>query len=215
MRLVSVNVGQPRLVEWKGEAVQTGIFKAPVAGPVAVARTNLEGDRQADLAVHGGIDKAVYAYASEHYPSWSGELGRLDLSWGMFGENLTTEGLDEATVRVGDRFAIGTAEFEVSQPRLPCHKLGIKFSRADMVKRFLRSRRLGFYLRVRHEGVIRAGDEIRRAGSDPTAPTIADLALLETTKRHDVALLQRAVVATALTEGWRTKYQERLDRLRA
>lgn len=214
MRLISVNVGQPRLVEWKGDAVETSIFKEPVAGPVTVGRTNLDGDRQADLAVHGGVDKAVYVYPGEHYPFWRAALRRSDLSWGMFGENLTTEGLDETTVRVGDRITIGTAEFEVSQPRLPCHKLGIRFGRADMVRRFLRSRRLGFYLRVRHAGVIRAGDMVRRAGSDPSAPTIAELAILETTKRPDVAVLERATRTPALTEGWRKKYEERLKQLR-
>jgi MOSC domain-containing protein YiiM len=212
VRLVSVNVGHPRPVERNGKTIETGIFKEPVAGPVQVARTNLAGDRQADLAVHGGVDKAVYAYPSEHYPFWSRELDRPDLPWGMFGENLTTEGLDEATVRIGDRFAIGSAELEVSQPRLPCFKLGIKFDRADMVKRFLRSGRLGFYLRVRREGVLEAGDAIRGLGGDPEAPTIAELALLETTHRGDVALLERAARAPALTASWRDRYAEQLAR---
>jgi MOSC domain-containing protein YiiM len=213
MRLVSINVGQPRLVEWNGKTIETGIFKDPVMGPVRVARTNLAGDRQADLTVHGGADKAVYAYPSEHYPFWSRELDRPDLPWGMFGENLTTEGLDESTVRVGDRFAIGTAELEVSQPRLPCVKLGLKFERADMVKRFLRSGRLGFYVRVRREGVIEAGEPIRRLGADPDAPTIADLALLEASGRDDVALLERAVRTPAMTESWRQRYRDQLERL--
>jgi MOSC domain-containing protein YiiM len=213
MRLVSINVGQPRLVEWNGKTIETGIFKDPVTGPVRVARTTLVGDRQADLTVHGGADKAVYAYPSEHYPFWSRELHRPDLPWGMFGENLTTEGLDETTVRIGDRFAIGTAEFEVSQPRLPCFKLGIKFERADMVKRFLRSGRLGFYVRVRREGVIEAGEPIHRVSSDAEAPTIADLALLEASRRDDVVLLRRAVRTSALTESWRQRYREQLERL--
>lgn len=213
MRLVSINLGQPRPVEWNEKTVETGIFKEPVTGPVRVARTNLAGDRQADLTVHGGLDKAVYTYPSEHYPFWSRELERPDLPWGMFGENLTTEGLDETTVRIGDRFAIGTAEFEVSQPRLPCFKLGIKFGRADMVKRFLRSARLGFYLRVRREGVIEAGEPIRHVGGDPEAPTIADLALLEASRRDDVVLLERAARTPALTESWRQRYREQLGRL--
>jgi len=213
MRLVSINIGQPRLVEWNGKTIETGIFKDPVMGPVRVARTNLAGDRQADLTVHGGEDKAVYAYPSEHYPFWSRELDRPDLPWGMFGENLTTEGLAEATVRLGDRFAIGTAEFEVSQPRLPCFKLGLKFERADMVKRFLRSGRLGFYVRVRREGVIEAGEPIRHVGRDPEAPTIADLALLETTRRGDRELVERAARTPALTESWRQRYREQLERL--
>lgn len=213
LRVISVNVGRPRVVEWQGDAVETGIFKEPVTGPVAVTRTNLAADGQADLTVHGGVDKAVYAYPAEHYPFWSRELEQLDLPWGMFGENLTTEGLEESTVRIGDRFAIGTAELEVSQPRLPCFKLGIKFGRADMVKRFLRSGRLGFYLRVRHEGVIAAGDLIRPLSGDPEAPTIADLALLETTQRDSIALLERAARAPALTGSWRQRYRGHLARL--
>ena len=210
MRLLSVNVGRPRVVEWKGKAVETGIFKEAVAGPVTVARTNLDRDRQADLGVHGGVDKAVYAYPSEHYPYWSRELDRPELPWGMFGENLTTQGLDESTVRIGDRLAIGTAEFEVSQPRLPCFKLGIKFERADMVKRFLRSGRLGFYLRVLREGVIEAGEPIQLLSSEPEAVTIADLALLETTQRENVALLHRAARTPALTASWRERYERLL-----
>jgi MOSC domain-containing protein YiiM len=213
MRLLSVNVGRPRPVEWRGEVVPTGIFKQAVAGPCAVARTNLAGDGQADLEVHGGVDKAVYAYPSEHYPFWSAELDRPALPWGVFGENLTTEGLDEATVCVGDRYAIGTAEFEVSQPRLPCYKLGIRFERPDMVKRFLQSGRLGFYLRVRREGTIEAGQPIQRLSRDPDAPTIADLALLEATGKEDRTLLERAVRAAALSRGWRDRYQERLATL--
>lgn len=216
MRLVSVNVGQPRTVAGKDGVVETGIFKDPVAGPVRVTATNLEGDRQADLTVHGGVDKAVYAYPSEHYRLWRRELERDDLPWGMFGENLTTEGLLEADVRIGDRFAIGTAELEVSQPRLPCFKLGIRFGRPDMVKRFLRSGRLGFYFRVRLEGVLAAGDPVRRLiAASPDAPTVADLARLESSDRHDTALLERAARTPALTDSWRRGYADRLARLRA
>jgi MOSC domain-containing protein YiiM len=212
MRVISVNVGAPLAVEWNGRTVETGIFKAPVTGPVTVGRTNLAGDRQADLTVHGGVDKAVYVYPSEHYPFWARELDRHDLPWGMFGENLTTEGLAEGAVRIGDRLVVGTAEFEVSQPRLPCFKLGLKFGRADMVKRFLRSGRLGFYVRVLREGVIETGQEIRRVGGDPDAVTIAELARLEAAERGNVALLERAVRAAALTESWRRRYAERLGK---
>jgi MOSC domain-containing protein YiiM len=214
MRLISVNVAQPRLVEWKDGLVETGIFKQPVAGTVRVRRTNLDGDRQADLSVHGGVDKAVYGYPSEHYPVWRAELGRDDLGWGMFGENLTTEGLDESGARIGDVFAIGTALLEVSQPRLPCFKLGLKFGRPDMVKRFLKSGRLGFYFRVRREGTLAAGDGIARiAPADPDAPTIAELAALEANGRKDRALLERAARTAALTESWRREYTQRLVRL--
>jgi MOSC domain-containing protein YiiM len=214
MRLLSVNVGRPRVVDWQGTAVTTGIFKEPVTDPVAVTRTSLAGDGQADLEAHGGVDKAVYAYPSEHYPVWGRELERPTLPWGMFGENLTTEGLTEATVRIGDRLAIGTAEFEVSQPRLPCFKLGLRFERADIVKRFLQSGRLGFYLRVRREGMITRGDAIRRLASDDDAPTVADLALLEANDHGDVTLLERAVRTAALTASWRERYRERLARRR-
>jgi MOSC domain-containing protein YiiM len=213
VRLVSVNVGQPRFVAWKGETVLTSIFKQPVTGPVAVVGTSLAGDRPADLKAHGGVDKAVYAYPAEHYTYWRQELDITDMPWGMFGENFTTEGLDEAAVRIGDRFAIGTAEFEVSQPRMPCAKLGLRFGRADMVQRFLRSRRLGFYLRVVREGVIEAGEPIRRTVGDPVAPSIADLALLETTERENVPLLERAVRTERLTASWRHRYEEQLQRL--
>jgi MOSC domain-containing protein YiiM len=213
MRLISVNLGQPRAVEYRGDLVETGIFKQPVTGRVRVGRTNLEGDRQADLTVHGGVDKAVYAYPAEHYPFWRAQLDRTDLGWGMFGENLTTEGLDESTVRIGDLFAIGTAELEVSQPRLPCFKLGLKFGRADMVKRFLKSGRLGFYFRVRGEGALAAGDAITRIVAGPAdAPTIAELAALEAGGRRDRAILERAARTGALTASWREEYAKRLSR---
>jgi len=213
MRLVSVNVGQPRYVAWKGETVLTSIHKEPAMGPVAVVGTSLAGDRQADPKAHGGVDKAVYAYPAEHYPWWRQELALTDLPWGMFGENFTTDGFDEAAVRIGDRFAIGTAEFEVSQPRMPCAKLGLRFKRADMVQRFLHSRRLGFYLRIVREGVVAAGDPIRQTASDPQAPTVADLALLETTERDNVPLLELAVRTKKLTASWRRRYEEQLQRL--
>src|SRR6185295_12623664 len=145
VRLESVQVGLPREVAWHGKAVLTGIFKQPVAGPVLVRALNLEGDVQADLAVHGGADKAVYAYPAEHYELWRRELPDLDLPWGAFGENLTTSGLDEDSVCLGDRFRIGGAELVVTQPRLPCYKLEVRFGRDGMVRRFLESRRTGFY----------------------------------------------------------------------
>jgi MOSC domain-containing protein YiiM len=210
MRLISVNVAQPRLVEWNGEPVETGIFKRPVTGSVAVHQTNLSGDRQADLSVHGGPDKAVYGYPSEHYDFWRRELDRDDLGWGMFGENLTTGGLDESHVRIGDVYAIGSAELEVSQPRLPCFKLGLKFGRADMVRRFLKSGRLGFYFRVVREGSLAAGDDIVRIRQgEPDAPTIAELAALEAGHRRDRDVMARAARTQALTESWRVKYARR------
>src|SRR6266436_7492816 len=180
MKLLSVNVGLPREVEWNGKIIRTSIFKAPVSGRVRVAQLNVEGDRQSDLSVHGGIDKAVYAYPSEHYPFWRAELPGIDLPWGAFGENLTTEGLMEDSVHIGDRFRIGSAELVVTQPRMPCFKLGIRFGRPDMVKRFLRSGRTGFYLRVSQEGEVAPGDAITVVTRDDHAIAVADIVGLYT-----------------------------------
>ena len=159
MKIISVNVGLPRLVMRNDEPVSTGIFKEPVAGRVMMRTLNLDGDRQADLSVHGGPEKAVYVYPSEHYDFWKRELPDMDLPWGMFGENLTTTGLFETEANIGDKFRIGTAEVMVTQPRMPCYKLGIRFGRADIIKRFLLSERTGFYLSVLKEGEVGAGDE--------------------------------------------------------
>jgi MOSC domain-containing protein YiiM len=176
MQVISVNVGLPRDVEWRDEIVRTSIFKQPVTGRVRVDRLNIDGDRQSDLTVHGGINKAVYVYPSEHYDFWRKELPHADLPWGAFGENLTTIGLAEADVRIGDRFAIGSAEFVVTQPRMPCYKLTIRFGRADMIKRFHRSGRSGFYLAVAKEGEIGSGDAIALLSRDSGASTIAEVA---------------------------------------
>jgi MOSC domain-containing protein YiiM len=174
MKLLSVCVGRPREIEWQGDVVLTSIFKAPVAGPVAVRQLNLDGDEQSDLTVHGGRRKAVYVYASEHYPAWRAELPDADLSWGAFGENFTVEGLLEDAVYIGDRLSCGTAEFIVTQPRQPCYKLGLKFNRLDMVRRFHRSGRSGFYLGVVTEGVVAAGDEITLIASPERRISVAD-----------------------------------------
>src|SRR6476660_1081090 len=160
LRIISVNVGLPREVSWRGKTIQTGIYKEPVAGRVLMRTLNLDGDRQADLKVHGGPSKAVYAYPSEHYEFWRQELPGMDLPWGSFGENLTTRGFLRGGVQIGDRFRIGAAEVMVTEPRLPCFKLGLRFGRDDMLKRFLASGRLGFYFRVVVEGEIAAGDEV-------------------------------------------------------
>jgi len=176
MQVISINVGLPREVEWRNEIVQTSIFKEPVTGRVRVDRLNIEGDRQSDLTVHGGVEKAVYVYPSEHYEFWRKELPNFDLPWGAFGENLTTSGLVEDDVRIGDRFAIGSAELVVTQPRMPCFKLTIRFGRADMIKRFYRSRRSGFYFAVAKEGEIEAGDGIVLLSRDDDAITIVEAA---------------------------------------
>ena len=173
MKLVSVQVGRPRSVRWRGKTVTTGIYKEPVAGRIMLRRFNLTGDQQADLTVHGGWDKAVYVYPSEHYPTWRAELPGMQLSYGMFGENFTTEGLDESSVHIGDQFSIGGAVVVVTQPRLPCYKLDIRFRRPDMPKRFHASGRCGFYLAVLQEGQVGAGDVWERiARSDQEVSVI-------------------------------------------
>jgi len=169
MKVVSVNVGLPREVVWKGMTVQTAIFKEPVAGAVAIRDLNLVGDEQADLTVHGGADKAVYAYPAEHYEFWRRELPDLTFSWGQFGENLTTEGLMEDTLHIGDRLRVGSATLMVTQPRMPCYKLALRFGRDDMIKLFLASGRSGFYFSVIEPGSVAASSEIEVLSRDPTA----------------------------------------------
>ena len=174
MKLISVNVGKPRMVDYDGRRISTAIFKAPIEGKVKVGELNLEGDKQADLRVHGGARKAVYVYPAEHYEYWREQLPDLELKWGAFGENLTTEGILETAVRSGDRLVIGTAQFAVTNPRYPCFKLGIRFGRTDIIRRFAKSGRSGFYLSVMHVGEIEAGDDIqlRTASNGRTIDTI-------------------------------------------
>ncbi|HEX5576553.1 MAG TPA: MOSC domain-containing protein [Gemmatimonadales bacterium] len=210
MRVLSINVGLPREVEWRNELVSTAIHKAPVSGPVEVRRLNLAGDRQADPSVHGGLDKAVYAYPSEHYRFWQDELPGVALPWGVFGENLTVEGLSEADLRVGDVLRIGTAELVVTQPRLPCYKLNVRFQRPDMVKRFLRSRRTGFYLAVNKEGWLAAGDPIQLVPTDRSAIGVTEVVTLYTSRNDSGALLQRALETPALPQSWHDYFQARL-----
>lgn len=213
MRVVSINTGLPREVEWKGRKVLTAIFKTPVQGCVPLRKLNFDGDRQADLSVHGGVDKAVYLYSVEHYGYWRSELDASP-PIGMFGENITTEGLLEDDVSVGDRLRAGTAELIVTQPRLPCFKLGLRFGRDDMVKRFLASRRTGFYAAVVQEGEVGAGDEIEWIRRDPDKVAISlitRLYLLKTLGGADLELLRRAVRIEALPESWRTHLLERIE----
>ncbi len=210
--LISVNVGLPRTVEWKGREVTTGIFKEPVAGRVKLRTLNLDGDGQADLSVHGGPDMAVYVYPTEHYRYWRKELPGMDLPWGMFGENFTTEGILEDSVNIGDRFRIGAAELMVTQIRVPCYKLGMKFGRDDMVKRFLASRRTGFYFRVLKEGEVGAGDAIERIGRDENNVTVADITRLYVRESVGPELLRRAIQVEALPEGWRGYFRKHMQR---
>jgi len=213
MKLISVSVGLPREVIWKGRKVTTGIFKEPVEGRVIVRRLNLDGDQQADLSVHGGLDKAVYGYPAEHYEYWRSELPGMELPWGMFGENLTTEGLLEKDVNIGDRFRIGSSVLMVTQPRMPCYKLQVKFGRDDIVKRFLRSGRPGFYFSVLEEGEVRTGDEIELISRDENNVTIADIARLYVGERDNLDLLNRAVQVEALPGSWRDYFQRQIEKL--
>ena len=211
MKLLSVNVGLPRGVEWNGRTIRTSIFKAPVSGRVRVRRLNLDGDEQSDLRVHGGVDKAVYVYPSEHYAFWHNELSNVELNWGAFGENFTTKGaLDDKAVHVGDRFRIGSAEFVVTQPRMPCFKLGIRFGRADIIKRFLHSGRNGFYLAVTQEGGVAAGDSIELLKHDENGVTVADIAALYTADEANQDLLRRVSELASLPESWRAYFRKRL-----
>lgn len=209
MRVVTLSVGLPREVEVEGGTVLTSIFKDPVEGRLRVTTLNIEGDAQADLTVHGGVDKAVYAYPSEHYRAWREELPGVDFPAAAFGENLTIEGLFE-DVRIGDRFRIGTAEFVVTQPRLPCYKLAIRFGRKDMLKRMLKNGRTGFYLAVTAEGEVGTGDAIEPIERLAAGLTVADVVRLYTTDAKDQALLRRATDTPRLPESWRDYFRKRL-----
>jgi len=197
-------------VKWRGRSVETSIFKTPVSRRVRVARDNIEGDRQSDLSVHGGPEKAVYAYPAEHYGFWRRELPDMDLEWGAFGENFTTEGLLEDEVWIGDRYRVGTAELVVTQPRMPCYKLGIRFGDAGMVKRFLQSRRSGFYLAVEREGEVGAGDAIERIARDERRLTVADVVMLHSTDSANQPLLETASDHPSLPATWREYFRKRL-----
>jgi len=210
MRLLSLSTGLPREVDLRGRKVRTSIFKASTDRRLRVTALNVEGDQQSDLSVHGGADKAVYVYPSEHYAYWRRELPGVDFPWGAFGENLTTEGLLEEHVRVGDHLRVGSAEFVVTQPRMPCFKLGIRFGRPDIVKRFLQSRRTGFYLAVLLEGEIGAGDSIRLTAQDGEGLTVADVVNLYTVDADNQELLRRAIQSSALPDSWRDYFRKRL-----
>ena len=210
MRIISVNVGRPRLVVWNEQTVSTGIYKEPVAGRVVLRTLNLDGDQQADLTVHGGRSKAVYVYPTEHYSYWRDELPGAELPWGMFGENFTTEGLNESTINIGDRFGIGSAQVMVTEPRMPCYKLGIKFGRSDILRRFLASGRTGFYFSVQREGEVEAGDEVELIQRDENNVTVADITRLYARDKGDKDGMRRAIALEALPESWREYFRRQL-----
>jgi len=215
MKILSVNVGLPREIFLEGRSIRTGIFKVPVEGRVRVAALNLAGDKQADLTVHGGPSKAVYAYPSEHYAFWRKELPSVDFTWGSFGENLTTEGLLEKDLNIGDRLCVGSVELVVTEPRLPCYKLGAKFNRDDMVRRFLKSRRTGFYCAVLREGELEANDRVQYLGRGDGGVTVADITRLYAFDKQDLNAMRRAAALEALPESWRSYFRERVKILTA
>ncbi len=210
MKIISVNIGLPKRVFYGKDLVTTGIFKSPVSGLVKLEKLNLQGDGQADLKVHGGLNKAVYAYPKEHYTYWQNKLLRTDLSWGMFGENFTTEGLFEDQVNVGDIFQIGTSEIMATQPRIPCYKLGIKFDDMKVVKEFLNSGKPGIYFSVIREGMVEAGDAIHLLKKDKNNVTIKDILLLYQKKTKNIELMSSAMKVDALPESWKRYFDEQI-----
>jgi MOSC domain-containing protein YiiM len=216
MKIISLNVGMPRDVIWHGRSVTTGIFKEPVAGRVALRKLNLDGDGQADLSVHGGEYKAVYCYPVEHYRYWKKELPGRELPMGIFGENFTTEGLLEDDLYLSERFSVGSAEVVVTQPRLPCYKLGVRFGADDMVKRFLVSGRTGFYVAVTREGEVGAGDKITSIARDANAVAVSEITRLDVAKRwgtEELVSLRRALQVATLPEDWKEYFRDRMQKM--
>lgn len=195
MKVLSVCVSKIKLLTFDGVEVETGIFKDPIDGPVRLGRLNLDGDEQADLTVHGGVDKALYTYPSEHYPLWRQELPGVDLPWGAFGENLTTEGMLESEVCIGDEFEIGTAIVRVSQPRLPCYKLGLKIPSPGIIKAFMKSGRSGIYFSVVKEGILTTGDTIRFLRADGNGITVQEVAQIFTRRDNDSDRIQKILAS--------------------
>ena len=212
MRLEQIFVGKAIDVTFHDKIVKTGIFKHPVDGPVRVGKTTIEGDQQADLTVHGGIDKAVYAYPVQHYTYWRHERSDLEFSPGIFGENLSVSGLDE-TVGIGDVFQIGQVVLQVTIPRMPCYKLGIKMNDAAFVKDFMKAEKNGFYLKVLTEGLMEGGNSIKKLSSDDYGLTIAEVIRLYTSQRSDKALLKKAIDSPSLSEDWKDYFEVQLRKL--
>jgi MOSC domain-containing protein YiiM len=212
-KILSVNVSYPKEVEFEGQKVTTGIFKEPIEGRVKLRTLNLDGDKQADLTVHGGPDKAVYAYPSEHYEFWHKVYPNMEMPNGMFGENFTTEGLMESEVNVGDIFSMGSAKVIATQPRMPCYKLGVKFGRMDVLKKFLASSRSGIYFKVLEEGEVGPGDLIVKIKSDTNRVGISDIVRLYASDREDTKTMRRAVKVKALPEGWKDYFYEQIRRI--
>ena len=214
MKLISVNVGLPTKVKFGNEIVTTGIFKNPVFKRINLKKLNLEGDRQADLSVHGGPDKAVYSYPSEYYSFWKKDFPDISFNWGMFGENLTTEDLFESNVNIGDTFQIGSSQVVATQPRMPCYKLGVKFGRMDIIKKFLESGKSGIYFKVVKEGEIGVDDPIKLIKKDKNDITIKHLVDLVTKDKENTILMEKIVKVQDLPQGWKYYFFEKLSQLK-
>ena len=216
MKVLSVNVGFPRKVLFNGQIINTAIFKDPVKRPIMLRKLNLDGDKQADLTVHGGLDKAVYSYPAEHYDYWRKQFPNTDLVWGMFGENFTTEGLFEDAVNVGDQFQIGSAKLVATQPRMPCYKLGVRFGRMDVIRRFMASGRPGIYFKVLTEGEVQTGDKIKIIRRDKNNVTVKDIVYLYIARNNidNIETMRRAIKIKDLPEGWRYEFQQKIEQLK-
>ncbi|MEO1050982.1 MAG: MOSC domain-containing protein [Bacteroidota bacterium] len=212
MKLDSIFVGKPRQVENQGKMVTTGIFKEKITGPVGVTKLNVEGDQQADLKVHGGVEKAVYAYPSEHYQFWKEKRPNLAFGPGRFGENLSITGLSEKDVCIGDTYKIGSVVFMVKSPRMPCFKLGIKMNDPRFVKDFMDANLTGFYFCVLEEGEIEAGNRIEKIDEDGHGLTVDETARLYALDKDNNALLRKAASSPSLPTDWVEFYQKRLDK---
>jgi MOSC domain-containing protein YiiM len=215
MKVLSVNVGLPRKVLFNGQTITTAIFKDPVKGPVMLRKINLDGDKQADLTVHGGVDKAVYSYPAEHYDYWRKQYPNIDIIWGMFGENFTTEGLMEDTVNIGDQIKIGSAKLVATQPRMPCYKLGVRFGIMEIIKRFLSSGRPGIYFKVLKQGEVKTDDKIEIIEKDKNNVTVKDIVRLYINRDHadNIETMRRAIKISALPEGWKYEFQQNIEQL--
>jgi MOSC domain-containing protein YiiM len=215
MKVLSVNVGLPRKVLFNGQTITTAIFKDPVKGPVMLRKINLDGDKQADLTVHGGVDKAVYSYPAEHYDYWRKQYPNIDIIWGMFGENFTTEGLMEDTVNIGDQVQIGSAKIVATQPRMPCYKLGVRFGIMEIIRRFLSSGRPGIYFKVLKQGEVKTDDKIEIIEKDKNNVTVKDIVRLYINRDHvdNIETMRRAIKISALPEGWKYEFQQNIEQL--
>ncbi len=212
-KILSVNVSLPKEVDFEGQKVTTGIFKKSIDGRIMLRTLNLDGDKQADLTVHGGPDKAAYAYPVEHYEFWRKVYPDMEMPNGMFGENFTIEGLMESEVSLGDSFEIGSSKVIATQPRMPCYKLGVKFGRMDILKKFLASGRSGIYFKVLEEGEVGAGDPIIQIKKDTNRVRITDIVRLSSSDREDIEMMRRAVKVEALPQGWRDYFLEQIKRV--